>query len=279
MAENQDRWLPVRPADAGAPPEPGSQPLRTSGLRRLAGAFGGATARTLFPPSCLECGRIVSAPGTFCAGCWPKLRAIEAPVCPILGTPFSVEMGEGIVSAEALADPPVFARARAAVVHDGPARSLVSALKFHDRTDLARWMAGWMVRAGGDLLADAQLIVPVPLHRRRLIERRFNQSAELGRAIAHRTGIPLRPEVLIRKRPTPRQVGLTRNQRQINVRGAFEVPERALPFLSGRRVLLIDDVYTTGATVTAASRALLRGGAGAVDVLTFSRVLQEGRMA
>ncbi|RLQ89561.1 ComF family protein [Notoacmeibacter ruber] len=255
------------------------KPSAAKQLSRVVIRVGDGLTRMLFPPACLECGREVSAPGTFCAGCWPQLRAIETPLCPVLGTPFSVEMGGGIVSAEALAAPPVFERARAAVVHDGPARGLVSALKYRDRTDLARWMAAWMVRAGDELLADCQLIVAVPLHRRRLLGRRFNQSAELARAIANQSGNPFHPELLVRRRATPRQVGLTRGQRRENVRGAFIVPDAALPLLSGRKVLLIDDVYTTGATVTAASRAVLRGGAGSVDVLTFSRVLPEGRVA
>ncbi|OXT02721.1 amidophosphoribosyltransferase [Notoacmeibacter marinus] len=283
MTEPSDMWVPQGgDHNDAAPTSERSAKAKAGGsasIRRLAVSWGGSAARIFFPPSCLECGRIVSAPGTYCPECWPRLRAIEAPVCPVLGTPFSVEMGPGILSAEALANPPVFERARAAVVHDGPARGLVSALKYHDRTDLARWMAGWMIRAGGELLDDADLIVPVPLHRRRLLARRFNQSAELARAIAAQTDIALRPECLVRKRATPRQVGLTRGQRQVNVRGAFEVPEAAIPLLSGRRVLLVDDVYTTGATVTAASRALLKGGAGAIDVMTFSRVLAEGRLA
>lgn len=252
---------------------------RASMVPHLVRASTSAFGRLLFPPSCLECGRIVSAPGTFCGGCWPQLRSIEEPVCPVLGTPFAMEMGPGIVSAEALADPPAFDRARAAVAHDGPARSLASGLKYRGRTDLARWMAQWMVRAGGELIMDADVIVAVPLHRRRLLSRRFNQSAELARALAAIAERPFRPQCLERKRATPRQVGLSRNQRQENVRGAFRVPEGALPLLAGRRVLLIDDVYTTGATVNAAARALKRGGAGAVDVLTFSRVLPEGRLA
>ncbi|MCP1199944.1 ComF family protein [Notoacmeibacter sp. MSK16QG-6] len=278
MTEPSEIWLPPGAASPAQTQDPVERGGSGAGIRRFVAAIGHSVAQTVFPPSCLECGRIVSAPGTYCPECWPHLKAIEAPVCPVLGTPFSVELGAGIVSAEALADPPVFRRARAAVIHDGPARGLISALKYHDRTDLARWMAGWMVRAGGDLLADADLIVPVPLHRRRLLARRFNQSAELARAVASRAQIPLRPECLIRKRATPRQVGLTREQRRTNVRGAFEVPADAFPLLSGRQVLLIDDVFTTGATVTAATRALLRGGAGAVDILTFSRVLAEGRV-
>lgn len=128
-----------------------------------------------------------------------------------------------------------------------------------------------MLRAGSELIADADLIVPVPLHRGRLFTRRFNQSAELSRAISGLTGIGHQPEVLVRKKRTRQQVGLTATARTENVRGAFLVPDEKRIIVTGRRVLLIDDVYTTGATVRACARALLRGGSSAVDVLTFTR--------
>jgi ComF family protein len=185
-----------------------------------------------------------------------------------MGTPFSHDMGEGFLSAEAIANPPPFQRARAAVSYDGVARRMVQGLKYHDRTDLARWMAGWMARAGAELLADADIVVPVPLHRRR-----FNQSAELARALARRSGKPFEPAALVRVKVTRQQVGLGLREREDNVRGAFRVPPEADIKVRGRRVLVVDDVYTTGATVSAVARALKRGGATAVDVLTFARVL------
>ena len=235
--------------------------------------WGDEAARLLFPPVCPGCRRIVSASGTLCGRCWPQLRMIEHPVCPVYGTPFAHEMGEGFLSAQAIADPPPFARCRSAAAYDGAARRLVQALKYNDRTDLARWMAGWMHRAGHDLIADADVIVPVPLHAWRFFRRRFNQSAELGRALAQRTGLAFRPEALIRRRRTAQQVGLARSEREANVRGAFAVPDTMLAQVHGRRVLLVDDVYTTGATVNAATRALKRAKALEVDVLTFARVL------
>jgi ComF family protein len=130
-----------------------------------------------------------------------------------------------------------------------------------------------MARAGTELLADAEVIVPVPLHRRRFLRRRFNQSAELARVLARRSGRPFEPTALARVKVTRQQVGLGLSERQDNVRGAFRVPPEADIKVRGRRVLVIDDVYTTGATVSAAVRALKRGGAAAVDVLTFARVL------
>jgi ComF family protein len=137
-------------------------------------------------------------------------------------------------------------------------------------------MAEWMVRGGDEVVSAAEVVVPVPLHRRRLWSRRYNQSALLARMVADRSGKPLAARALARIRPTQQQVGLTADQRDRNVRGAFRVPAEHKADVAGRRVLLIDDVYTTGATVRAATRALVRGGAMAVDVLTFARVVKGG---
>lgn len=228
--------------------------------------------RLFFPPTCLGCRRHVAAPGSLCPACWPKLRSIEKPWCEILGTPFSHDMGEGAVSPAALADPPPFARARSAVIYDGVARDLVQGLKFRDRTEYAPWMARWMMRAGRELLADADMLTCVPLHRRRFLARTFNQSAELARALGDLSGLAFDPGLVVRTRSTRQQVGLRQKEREDNVRNAFAAPEEARIRLAGRRVLLVDDVYTTGATVIAVTRALRRGGAAKVDVLTFARV-------
>src|SRR5690606_17403546 len=150
--------------------------------------------RLLFPPVCLGCRDLVASPGTLCAECWPAVRFLERPWCPVMGTPFPHDMGEGYLSGEAIADPPPFARARSAVAYGGVASRMVQALKFSDRTDLAPWMARWMLRAASELIPDADLVVPVPLHRRRFFSRRFNQSAELARAFARLSGLCYGPE-------------------------------------------------------------------------------------
>ncbi|QDZ03346.1 ComF family protein [Nitratireductor mangrovi] len=232
-------------------------------------------ARVLFPPVCGGCRRLVSEPGTLCGTCWRGLRLIERPFCEVLGMPFAVNMGEGAVSAGAIAEPPPFARARAAVAYSGVARRLVQGLKYRDRTDLAPWMARWMVRAGGDVLVGADMIVPVPLHRRRFFFRRFNQAAELARTVARLAGVAFEPTLVVRARRTRQQVGLGLRERETNVRGAFRVPPAARPLVKGKRVLVIDDVYTTGATVSAMARCLNRSGAAQVDILTFARVIGE----
>ena len=174
---------------------------------------------------------------------------------------------------EAIADPPAYARARATVRYDDIARTLVHALKYQDRTDLAPTIGRWMARAGRELLDEADLLVPVPLHWRRGWSRRFNQSGALARVIERQTGVKMASEALRRVRPTEQQVGLSRTQRASNVQGAFRVaPDRKID-IAGRRVVLIDDVLTSGATVDACARALLRSGAAAVDVLVFARVV------
>lgn len=242
-------------------------------LKRVSDASGAALARLLFPPLCPSCHRIVTKPGTVCGRCWPSIRFFEPPWCEVLGTPFSADMGEEAVSPEAMANPPPFSRLRSAVLYDGVTGALVRHLKYSDGTHLAPWLATWMIRAGRELVDDADIVVPVPLHRSRLFARRFNQSAELARAISAASGKPFRPEALIRRKRTAHQTGLGIQAREDNVRGAFAVPDSDSISLSGRTVLLVDDVYTTGATVSAATKALLKAGASRVDVLTFARAM------
>lgn len=227
----------------------------------------------LFPPTCPGCGIFVAQNGTICSNCWSKLSFIIKPYCPVMGTPFSYDPGEGILSGEALASPPPFRRARSAVVHFGLARSLVTRLKYGDRTDLAGSMARWMIIAGSELIDSADMIVPIPLHMRRFLKRTYNQATELSRHIAKRTGKPMQPCVIKRIRYTRQQVGLHAKERQRNVLNAFIVPKKEKPKIRNKRILLVDDVFTTGATVRSATKALLKAGAAEVDILTFSRVL------
>lgn len=243
------------------------------GIANAAGAALRLSARVLFPPACPGCKDRVGTAGMLCPDCWRRMRFIERPFCPVLGLPFSADPGDGVLSVAAIADPPPFARARSAVAYEDVARQMAQGLKFHDRTDLAPWMARLMLRAGGELVADSDAVIPVPLHRWRFLSRRFNQSAELSRALARLTRRAHLPEALVRRRPTRRQVGLGAAARERNVRGAFDVPREHVAKVAGRRILLVDDVYTTGATVAAAARALKRAGARDVDVLTFARVL------
>ncbi len=206
----------------------------------------------IMPPTCAACDRQVATSGGVCPGCWSQMRFLESPMV--------VEKRSA------------FQSCRSAVAYDGPARRMAQAFKFADRTDLAPTLAQWMVRAAIDL-ETGYVVLPVPLHRNRLLRRRFNQAAELARHVAAATGHAYLPDTLLRTRATRQQVGLKAGERHANVRGAFRVPEAKAITIKGRSVLLIDDVYTTGATLEACSRALLRAGAAQVDCLTFARVL------
>lgn len=252
----------------------GSPVRRGAALLRL--GLRGAV-NIVYPPSCIACQAATGEAQALCPVCWGDIDFIERPYCERLGTPFAVDLGDGLVSPGAIADPPVFARARAVCRFDGTARELVHRLKYGDRTDLALTLARMMAQAGRDLLPDAELIVPVPLHRTRLWSRRFNQAAALAQIVGRQAGIPHAPLALARIKRTCQQVGLTRAQRADNLQGAFRVEPAMKPQIEGRRILLVDDVLTTGATANAAARALMRAGARAVDVLTFARVVTDGR--
>lgn len=242
-------------------------------IKSLALAAVSISGRILFPPVCAGCCRQVSQPGTLCGACWRDLRFLEQPWCEVLGTPFGFEMGPGMLSADAIANPPPFDRARAAVAFGGIARQMVHGLKYADRTDLAPWMARWMARAGKELLDEADVLTPVPLHRGRFFARRFNQAAELARALSQLTGVPFDAGLVARVKVTRQQVGLGQRQREDNVRGAFRVPPEAEIRVTGKRIVVIDDVYTTGATVCAVARSLRKAGAAEISVLTYARVL------
>jgi len=180
---------------------------------------------------------------------------------------------------EAIAGPPPYNRARAAVRYDETARDMVQAFKYADRLDLAPAMGRWMALAGRELLADAEALVPVPLHWTRLWSRRFNQAAALAKVVSRQSGVPVTYHALKRARATRQQVGLTQAERASNVQGAFRVPIESRAAVRGRRLLLIDDVLTSGATLDTCARILLRAGAANVDVLVFARVVQAHRSA
>ncbi|QHO73370.1 amidophosphoribosyltransferase [Bradyrhizobium sp. CCBAU 051011] len=228
------------------------------------------------PTQCVSCREPVDGEGV-CAACWAKLSFIAPPFCPRLGIPFVYDPGSELLSMEAIANPPAYQRARAAVRYDDVARTLVHALKYQDRTDLAPAMGRWMARAGKELLDQADVLVPVPLHWRRGWSRRYNQSGALARVISQQTGVKLTAEALRRIRATEQQIGLSRPQRASNVQGAFKVAADRMADIQGRRVILIDDVLTSGATTDACARALLRAKAAQVDVLVFARVVDSHR--
>ena len=234
-----------------------------------------AATDAVWPPMCANCEVAVDAPG-LCADCWERILFIGAPQCGACGVPVPFGQASDTLCADCARGRPPFERARAAFVYDAESRSMLLAFKHADRTDLAPVLTSLPARPAAPLLADADLVTPVPLHWRRLFARRYNQSAILARRIAARAEAVFVPDLLIRTKPTSSQGGKSRAGRFRNVQGAFRVPDGHRRRLRDKRVLLVDDVYTTGATVSAATRALLRGGAAAVDVVTLARVVQTG---
>jgi ComF family protein len=233
------------------------------------------TADLVVPPVCLACRKPLAVHDALCALCWREVKFIRPPLCDRLGVPLPFDTGRPAVSARALADPPVYDRARAVAHFDGVVRDLIHRRKYGDRHDPRRLFARWLSDAGKELLQDCDLIVPVPLNRWRLLRRRFNQAALLAAELEKLTGIPSDPLALARPKRTPSQVGLTDRQRRHNMAGAFAVaPDRAQA-VDGRHVLLVDDVITTGATLAACARALKRAGAVRVDALALALVTDE----
>jgi ComF family protein len=257
--------------------ETAAQSPRTARWTMPLGAFLRHALDVALPPLCPACREPLGDGVGLCAACWSKLSFIEPPYCARLGIPFTYDPGPGLLSMEAIANPPAYERARAAVRYDDIARALVLGFKYGDRLDLAGMMGRWMARAGHELTRETDALVPVPLHWRRLWARRFNQSAALAMAISQTCGVPVLHEALKRTRATPQQVGLSKTQRADNVQGAFRVPAERKADIAGKRLLLVDDVLTSGATADTCARALLRAGAAAVDVLVFARVVAPAR--
>jgi ComF family protein len=249
-----------------------TRPARLRRLARALRATFGLVVDVALPQLCASCREPVGDAG-LCPACWAKLSFIAPPYCERLGIPFAYDPGPGVLSMEAIADPPAYHRARAAVRYDDIARTIVHAFKYGDRLDLAPTMGRWMANAGREILQDADALVPVPLHWRRQWARRFNQSALLADIVAHSSGVSARHRALKRVKATPQQVGLSQSARAQNMQGAFRVPPYGKAEVAGRRLILIDDVLTSGATMDACARALLRAGAAQVDALVFARVV------
>ncbi|NYZ16303.1 ComF family protein [Azospirillum sp. RWY-5-1] len=228
----------------------------------------------LLPPRCLSCGEPVDRQGGLCARCWSGLVFVEAPHCACCGLPFPYPVeGENRCGA-CLREAPPYGRARSVLVYDDASRPLILAFKHADRTHAAAAFGTWLARAGAGVLEGADLLVPVPLHRWRLFRRRYNQAALLALAVGRAAGLRVVPDLLVRRRQTPTQGGLDRDGRRRNVAGAFALGRGRAAAVAGRRVVLVDDVLTTGATVSECARVLLRAGAAGVDVLTLARVVR-----
>lgn len=302
MSDRSDRLegdhLSERPVEAPALEEPaGAVPVGASSISsgpfmtaapaiamrdRLAPWSGRARtalrglADFLLPPVCLSCRTPVDRAGQLCGACWAKIDFISAPLCDRLGVPLPFDTGETALSAMAIAKPPAYDRARAVAAYDATMRGLIQSFKYRDRHEGLPLFGRWLVQAGAPLLADGELLVPVPLHRSKLWARRFNQSALLAGEVSRLSGVPVAYRLLNRVRRTKSQVGLSADQRRRNVSGAFSVGVEDAGVAAGKKVLLIDDVITTGATMEACARVLRAAGASRVDALATARVVEPG---
>ncbi|HLW27403.1 MAG TPA: ComF family protein [Kiloniellales bacterium] len=265
MVGDMDRGAAGQKPEAFDQARPGSSLVLRGGRRFL---------DLLLPPRCLACGCLVRLDGTLCLPCWSALHLLAPPQCESCGLPFEHEQPPGSLCGACLREAPPWQRARAALAYDDGSKGMILRFKHADYTQAAPTFALWMERAAGSLLHEADLIVPVPLHRWRLFYRRYNQAALLAQALGKLGRKQVIPDLLLRYKRTSSQGHLSPQQRRRNVAGAFKVQPRWKPLLQEARVLLVDDVLTSGATLGACSRTLYRAGARAVDVLTLARVLR-----
>lgn len=251
----------------------GTSRLQSNPARRM----GRALLDIFFPPLCMSCRKRVAEPHALCPACWSVISFIAGAVCAKCGTPFESDPGGETLCGPCHANPHSFDRARSLFKYDDASRGLILGLKHGDRLDHVPGLASWLGRTGAELLNSADIIVPVPLHRWRLWKRRYNQAAVLADQLSRWSGKPHTPWLLERTRPTPSQGEMiSAKARRRNVLGAFKVPSKFRENLCRKKVLLVDDVFTTGATLDACARALKRAGAARVEVLTLARVVRPG---
>lgn len=231
-------------------------------------------ADLVWPPLSPLSGRAVSEPGLLDPEDWAAIRFLAPPWCDVCGVPFPYPSGAGMICPACTARAPVFDRARAAFVYEPASRALALGLKHAGRTDGLDAFGRWMARAGAECLSGADALIPVPLHPRRLRQRRFNQSLLLANAVSQVSGLPVAPHVLQRVRATPSQGGMSAKGRVRNMAGAFAVRKGREGEIAGARLVIIDDVHTTGATLNACARTLKRAGAAQVRAITLARVVK-----
>lgn len=229
----------------------------------------------VFPPRCIACNDAVSTDFGLCGPCWRDTPFITGLACDSCGTPLPGDDAGPVLCDDCLAQDRLWARGRAALTYKDNGRKMVLALKHGDRLDLVRPMGAWLHRAAMPMLEPGMLVAPIPLHRLRLLKRRYNQSALLSCEVARLAGLTHCADLFQRPRATPSQVGKTRDERFENLRGALQVTPRRRDLLAGRHVLIVDDVMTSGATFAAASQAARAAGAAKVSVLALARVAKD----
>ncbi|MEM6386036.1 MAG: ComF family protein [Pseudomonadota bacterium] len=226
----------------------------------------------IYPDQCILCDHRVEEQGGLCGECWAQTPFLDGLVCDTCGVSLPGSEGERVLCDECLAAPWPWRAGRAAVSYKDLGRRVVLSLKHSDRLDLVPACASWMSRAGNQILPEDAVLVPVPAHWTRLLTRRYNQAVELSRGLAQKTGLEYVPDALQRARRTPKQDGMTFEERYANLRDAIRPNEKRIERLRGRPVCIIDDVMTSGATLTASTDALYEAGASEVFTLVLARV-------
>lgn len=229
----------------------------------------------LLPPRCIGTGEIVSAPGVVSPDFWTQLSFIETPFCSTCGLPFDVQMPSGTLCAACIDNPPEFDQSRSAVIYNDASRKLILSFKYGDRLNAVTTFIPWLKRTGANLIDTSDIIVPVPLHKSRLWQRRYNQAAIIALSLAKETQKICLVDALERVRATAPQKGLTKKDRYKNVLNAFRVYPESAENLKGKNILLIDDVFTSGATLNECARVLKKSGANRVNILTIARVTRD----
>ena len=235
----------------------------------------GQVINMVMPPACLNCAQPVQSAGDLCMDCWSGIQFLSPPWCACCGLPFAYDEGAQSICGACSEKQPAFDRARAVYVYSEQSRDMILKFKHGDRTDMAPAFAHWLARAGQDLLQTAEILAPVPLHRRRILKRRYNQAALIAAHLPRPPGCRYIPDLLHRVKNTGSQGGLNRRARYRNLSGAFKINEKFKADIAGKRVLLIDDVLTTGATVETCAAQIKRAGAHSVDVLTLARIVRD----
>ncbi|WAC60243.1 ComF family protein [Brevundimonas sp. SL130] len=235
--------------------------------------MGRGLADLILPPLAHDSREATAAAG-LTPDAWSRIKFLEAPVCDGCGAAFEFDGGAFAETrcAACIAQPYLFQRARAACLYDDHSRGLILRFKHGDQQQFAPLFARWIGRAAADLVQEADAVVPVPLHPFRLLSRRFNQAAEIARPLARQARLDYLPDALVRTSHTDSQGGKSRRGRRLNVKKAFAITEAGRRRIKGRRILLIDDVLTTGATGEACARALIAAGARGVDLAVIARV-------
>ncbi len=246
--------------------------LKTGVIEKIVGQ----AVDAVLPPRCIVSGELVEKQGMMAPESWRALNFISDPYCQCCGYPFDFEVESKVLCAVCLQDKPLFETARAALVYDDASRHMILKFKHADQTHAVYAFLPWLERVGAAMLAKADYIIPVPLHRTRLLKRRYNQAALMARALTARTGVTDLLDALQRRRATPIQGYLNYSERRKNVKNAFTVNLKHGLKLKGKTVVLVDDVYTTGATVDECTKALLKAGVAAVHILTIARVVKPG---